>query len=284
MGNQKGGLRPLFEASGVGKGAPYPIEWSEFQAAQPLLEALNADAVDIGSAGDLNFFSVYANGAPIKAVGATRSDGAAQSIVVRGDSPIRTVADLRGRRVATARGGWTHYSLLRILESAGVKPSELTIVLLLPSDAAIAFRSGAVDAWSVWEPFTSLEVVQFDARVLAHARGLTPSASLLAASDPALRDKRPQIADFVARQARGWTWARDHLPDYASSTARLIHLPGPVVQRAYEVNDTRAIPIDDALIREFQTAVDHAVTDGIVSRHFDVAGSVDRNFLTADKG
>jgi sulfonate transport system substrate-binding protein len=136
----------------------------------------------------------------------------------------------------------------------------------------------------VWEPFTSLEVIQFAARVLADARGLTPSASLLAASVRALRDKRPQIADFVARQAQGWAWARTHLPDYARSTAQLIRLPEPVVQRAYKVNDTRAVPIDDALIREFQTAVDRAVADGIVSRHFDVAESVDKNFLPAVRG
>jgi sulfonate transport system substrate-binding protein len=284
VGNQKGGLRSLFDASGVGEGTPYSIDWSEFPAAQPLLEALNADAVDIGSMGDLNFFSVYANGALIKAVGATRSNGASQSIVVRGDSAIRTVADLRGLRVAAARGGWTHYSLLRILEQAGVKPSEVTFVWLLPSDAAIAFRSGAIDAWSVWEPFTSLEVIQFGARVLADARGLTPSASLLAASGPALQNKRPQIADFVTRQAQGWAWARDHRPDYARTTAQLIRLPEPVVQRAYAVNDTRAVPIDDALIREFQAAVDRAVADGIVSRHFDVAGSVDKSFLPAVKG
>lgn len=277
-GSQRGGLQSLLDASGQARDVPYAIEWSEFQAAQPLLEALNADAVDVGSMGDLNFFSVFANGAAIKAVAATRSDGASQAIVVKADGPIRSVADLRGKRVAAARGGWTHYSLFRILERAGVKPSEVDIAWLLPSDAALAFRSGAIDAWSLWEPFISLEVLNFGGRVLADARGLTPSASVLAVSEPALRNKRPQLEDFVRRNRLGWEWARDHQKDYARTTAALIRQPVPVIERAYAVNDTRAVPIDEALLAAFQEAVDRSVAYGIVSRRFNVAEGIDPSF------
>jgi sulfonate transport system substrate-binding protein len=281
VGSQRGGLQALLESSGQAKDLPYPVAWSEFQAAQPLLEALNADAVDIGSMGDLNFFSVFANGAAIRAVGATRSDGASQNIVVKADGSIRTVADLRGKRVAAARGGWTHYSLFRILERAGVKPSEVNIAWLLPSDAALAYRSGAIDAWSVWEPFTSLEVLNFGSRVLADARGLTPSASLLAVSEPALRNKRPQLEDFVRRNRLGWEWANAHLKDYARTTAALIRQPVPVIERAYEVSAQKAVPIDAALLAEFQEAVDRCVEYGIVSRRFKVADGIDPSFAEA---
>ena len=278
VGSQRGGLQALLEASGEARDLPYPVAWSEFQAAQPLLEALNADAVDIGSMGDLNFFSVFANGAAIKAVGATRSDGASQALVVKAEGPIRSVADLRGKRVAAARGGWTHYSLFRILEKAGLRPSDVNIAWLLPSDAALAYRSGAIDAWSVWEPFTSLEVLNFGSRVLADAHGLTPSASLLAASEPAVRTKRPQLEDFVRRHRQGWGWARSHSKAYARTTAGLIRQPAPVIERAYEVSDTRAVPIDAALLAEFQEAVDRCVGYGIVSRPFNVAEGIDASF------
>ncbi|MCK8784288.1 ABC transporter substrate-binding protein [Roseomonas sp. NAR14] len=282
VGNQRGGLRSLLDVSGVAQDLTYRIEWSEFPAAQPLLEALNADAVDLGSMGDLNFFSVYASGAPIKAIAAQRSDGASQAIVVRGapggDGPIRTLADLRGKRVAAARGGWTHYSLLAILRNAGIDPAEVRIAWMLPADAALAFRAGEVDAWSIWEPYTSLEVLQFGGRVLADAHGLTPSASLIAVNRSALREKRPLLADFVRRHAAGWAWARGHLPEYARSTAQLIRLPVPVLERAYRVNDARAIPLDDALIREFQTAVDRATEYGVIARRINVAEAVDTSF------
>jgi sulfonate transport system substrate-binding protein len=282
VGNQRGGLRSLLEVSGVAKDLPYRIEWSEFPAAQPLLEALNANAVDLGSMGDLNFFSVYSSGAPIKAIAATRSDGASQAIVARGESKIRTVADLRGKRVAAARGGWTHYSLLAILKQAGIDPAELKIVWLLPAEAALALRSGDIDAWSLWEPYTSLEVLNFGARVVADARGLTPSASVIAVHDKALAERRPQLEDFVRRNAAGWAWARDHLDDYARSTAQIIRQPEPVIRRAYGISDTRAIPIDAALVREFQAAVDAAAAWGVVPKRIDVADAVVQNFASVE--
>lgn len=278
VGNQRGGLRSLLEVSGLARDLPYRIEWSEFPAAQPLLEALNANAVDLGSMGDLNFFSVYSSGAPIKAIAATRSDGASQNIVVRGDSPIRSVADLRGKRIAAARGGWTHYSLLTILHKAGIPFSDLRFAWLLPAEAALAFRTGEVDAWSVWEPYTSLEVLNFNARVLADARGLTPSASVLAVHNDALTQRREQLLDFVRRNARGWAWAQGNRDEYARFTAQIIRQPVPVIQRAYEVSQTRAVPIDDALVREFQTAVDQAQAWGVVPQRVTVAEAVDQSF------
>jgi sulfonate transport system substrate-binding protein len=100
VGDQKGGNRSLLEISGFANDLPYKIEWSEFPAAAPILEALNAGALDVGYTGDLAFLSVYAAGAPIKAVGGTRSDPKTQAILVRKDSPIQTAADLKGKRLA----------------------------------------------------------------------------------------------------------------------------------------------------------------------------------------
>lgn len=95
VGDQKGGNRSLLEISGYAKDLPYKIEWSEFPAAAPILEALNAGALDVGYTGDLSFLSVYAAGAPIKAIGGTRSDAKTQAILVRQDSPIKSAADLK---------------------------------------------------------------------------------------------------------------------------------------------------------------------------------------------
>lgn len=270
VANQRGGLRSLLEVSGLGQDLPFRIEWFEFPAAQPLLEALNAHAIDVGSMGDLNFFSVFSSGAPIKAISATRSDGASQAIVARPGAGIADAAGLRGRRVAAARGGWTHYSLLRILEKHGIPRDAVNIAWLLPADAALALRSGAVDAWSVWEPFTSLEILEFQATLVADARGLTPSASFLAAHDAALRDKAPQLAELSARVARAWGWAQAHIPDYARSTAALLRQPVPVLERAYRVNATRAIALDDAAIAEWQEAADKAHGFGVIPRPLQV--------------
>jgi sulfonate transport system substrate-binding protein len=105
VGDQKGGNRSLLEIAGLTKDLPYKIEWSEFPAAAPILEALNAGALDVGYTGDLAFLTVYAAGAPIKAIGGTRADARTQAILVRQDSPIKTAADLKGKRLNAWRLG-----------------------------------------------------------------------------------------------------------------------------------------------------------------------------------
>jgi sulfonate transport system substrate-binding protein len=85
VGDQKGGNRSLLEISGFASDLAYKIEWSEFPAAAPILEALNAGSLDVGYTGDLSFLTVYAGGAPIKAIGGTRSDAKTQAILVRED-------------------------------------------------------------------------------------------------------------------------------------------------------------------------------------------------------
>src|SRR3979490_1719681 len=104
VGDQKGGNRSLLEIAGLAKDLPYKIEWSEFPAAAPVLEALNAGALGVGYTGDLAFLTVYAAGAPIKAIGGTRADARTQAILVRKDSPIKTAADLTGKRAARRLG------------------------------------------------------------------------------------------------------------------------------------------------------------------------------------
>ncbi|MBX6385608.1 MAG: ABC transporter substrate-binding protein [Microbispora sp.] len=283
IGNQKGGLRSLLEASGAAKDLPYRIEWSEFPAAAPLLEALNAGALDLGYQGDLAFLTVFASGAPLRGIGVARPSPAGQGILVR-DAAIRSLADLRGKRIAGNRGGWGHYLIRSALKREGIRPEEVTINFLPPTDALLAFRSGAVDAWAIWEPYISVEVQQFQARTLVDGRGLTPSIMFVSAHEAAIRDKRPLLADFLRRFAAGWDWARTHIPDYARYNSALTRIPEPALRRAYEIEATAAAPLDEALVREFQVAADNAVEFGLLQRRVDVARSVDLGFAPGHHG
>ncbi len=171
VGDQKGGNRSLLEISGYAKDLPYKIEWSEFPAAAPILEALNAGALDVGYTGDLSFLTVYAAGAPIKAIGGTRSDAKTQAILVRQDSPIKSVADLKGKRLAGTRGGWGQFLINATLEKAGYKIEDATFAPLGPVDAKIALVAGSIDAWAVWEPYVSYATLKDNARVDCQWRG-----------------------------------------------------------------------------------------------------------------
>src|SRR6478609_8907481 len=199
VGDQKGGNRSLLEISGYAKDLPYKIEWSEFPAAAPILEALNAGALDVGYTGDLSFLTVYAAGAPIKAIGGTRSDARTQAILVRQDSPIKTAADLKGKRLAGTRGGWGQFLIDATLEKAGYKVEDATFAPLGPVDAKIALVAGSIDGWAVWEPYVSYATLKDNARVVADGKGLTPPLTFLIAYDQAIATKREAVADFLNR-------------------------------------------------------------------------------------
>ena len=281
VGDQKGGNRSLLEAAGLTKDLPYKIQWSEFPAAAPILEAINAGALDVGHTGDLAFLSVYANGSPIKAIGGVRANADTQAILVRNDSPIKTAADLKGKRLAGTRGGWGQFLIDATLEKAGYKITDATFAPLGPVDAKIALVAGSIDGWAVWEPYVSYAVLKDNARVVADGAGLTPTLTFIIASDQAIATKREAIADFLRRLDKARNWSREHIEDYAKNTAELTKLPEDVLVRAYKAQDTRPIAIDDGVVKEFQEASDRATRYGILSKQVDISKAVDCSFTSS---
>jgi sulfonate transport system substrate-binding protein len=281
VGDQKGGNRALLEIAGLAKDLPYKIEWSEFPAAAPILEALNAGALDFGYTGDLAFLTVYAAGAPIKAIGGTRSDARTQAILVRNDSPIKSIADLRGKRLAGTRGGWGQFLIDATLEKAGAGINDATFAPLGPVDAKIALVAGSIDGWAVWEPYVSYATLKDNARVVADGAGLTPTITFYVASDQAIATKRAAVQDLVQRLNKARLWSLDHVAEYAKATAELTKLPEDVLLSAYTAQRTDAIVIDAGVVKEIQEASDRATRYGILSKTLDVDKSLDRGFSAA---
>lgn len=281
VGDQKGGNRSLLEISGSAKDLPYRIEWSEFPAAAPILEALNAGALDVGYTGDLSLLTAHAAGAPIKAVGGTRSDARSQAILVRRDSPIQSPADLKGKRLAGTRGGWGQFPIEATLEKAGIGRADATFTPLNPVDAKVALLAGSIDAWAVWDPYVSFATLKDAARVIADGSGLAPTITFIVASDSAIATKRAAVQDLVLRLNKARLWSLDHLDAYAKNTADLTKLPEDVMRAAYTAQRTRPIALDDGVVKEIQAASDRATRYGILTKRLDVNRVVDRSFTTA---
>ncbi|MEE4452761.1 ABC transporter substrate-binding protein [Novosphingobium resinovorum] len=258
VGSQKGGTKALMLASGALDGAPYKIEWSEFPAAQNLLEAIGSGAVDVGLAGDAPFQFAYQAGSPIKAIGAQttqqRMPGAI-AVVVPGASPIRDAAGLRGKRVATTRGSVGHYLLLRALLSAKLGLDDVKVTFLSPSDARAALQTGAVDAWSTWQPYVASAQAEGD-RIAIDGRTLTQGYGFDVAWEGAIKDKQPLLADFLKREAKGLEWASAHPDDFAKVLAQETGLPQPIALEFVKTNARIAVPIDQTLIGRQQVVLD----------------------------
>ncbi|MGW2303555.1 ABC transporter substrate-binding protein [Streptomyces sp. NPDC001809] len=282
VGDQKGGSEALLRAAGELDDLPYRITWSTFTSGPPLLEAVNAKAVDIGSVG--NTPPVFAAGADSKitVVAATHGDSAGEAILVAKDSPLRSVAELRGKRVAVAQGSSAHFQLIASLGKAGLKPSDVRVSLLQPADALAAFTSGKVEAWATWDPYTSQVLLSGKGRVLADGRGLTNGLGFQVAAPSALADpeKAKAVGDFVERLRRAQDWVFEHPEAWAKVWAKETGLPYEVALAAVKRSNGTRIPValDDAAVASEQKIADTFAELGLIPRTFRFADYVDTRF------
>jgi sulfonate transport system substrate-binding protein len=283
VGDQKAGSRAVLAAAGELENLPYKIEWSQFASGPPLLEALNAGAIDIGGTGDTPPIFAAAAGSKIALVAVTRSVPSGSAILVPKDSPIRSLADLRGRKIAVAKGSSANYHLLAALRAGGLTVPDVTPTYLAPADALGAFSSGTVDAWAIWDPYTAIAQAQTGARVLVDGKGLISGLGFQVAAPAALADPRRQaaIGDYVVRLARARLWADGHRDDWATTWAEEAGIPRAVALVSVRRAQQRPVPIDVAVIKEEQTEADAFSAAGLIKGRVDIAALVDRRFNAA---
>ncbi|MRT47379.1 sulfonate transport system substrate-binding protein [Raoultella sp. BIGb0399] len=199
IGYQKGSVSMVLAKSHQLLEKRYPhttISWVEFPAGPQMLEALNVGSIDLGSTGDIPPIFAQAAGADLVYVGAEPPKPKAEVILVAQDSPIKSVAELKGRKVAFQKGSSSHNLLLRALQQAGLKISDIQPVYLAPADARAAFQQGNVDAWAIWDPYYSAALQQTHARVLKDGSDLKQTGSFYLAARP-YADKNPAFITGV---------------------------------------------------------------------------------------
>jgi sulfonate transport system substrate-binding protein len=175
IGNQKGWLSILKGRGTLEKRlAPLgvTVTWTEFNAGPVQLEALNVGSIDFGDVGEAPPIFAQAAGAPLVYAGATVPRPKLEAIIVPKGSPIKTVADLKGKRVAYNKGSNVQYFLVKLLQKNGLQYSDVQSIFLPPADARAAFEKGAIDAWIIWDPFLAAAQKTLDARLLADATGV----------------------------------------------------------------------------------------------------------------
>jgi sulfonate transport system substrate-binding protein len=281
VGDQKENARAVMEAAGVLKDVPYRIEWKEFAAAAPPLEALSAGAIETGLVGDAPFTFAAASNVPVKAIAAIRQSQEGLAVLVPDQSPIRSFEELRGKKIATGRGSIGHQLILAALEAKGWTLNDVQIVFLAPSDAKIAYSQGSVDAWSTWEPYVSQEEVLFGSRRVMTAEGLTPGLSFQVASPQAIRDKREALQDFVRRLAAARAWSLGNAKGYAETWGKLMNIPASVSLNWLARAKIRLALIDDSVVADEQKTIDLYFRSGLISRKLDASDIVDRSFAVA---
>jgi sulfonate transport system substrate-binding protein len=208
------------------------VRWIEFPAGPQLLEGLNVGSIDFGTVGEAPPIFAQAAGAPIVYVANQPPAPAAEAIVVPKDSPLKSVAELKGKKVALNKGSNVHYLLVKALEKAGVAYADVNVVFLPPADARAAFERGSVDAWVIWDPFLAAAELQIGARVLADGKGLVSNHQFYLASR-GYSDQKPEvIAAIVDELAKLDAWAVNNGKEVAALLAPQIGLSIDITERS----------------------------------------------------
>ncbi|WP_354685229.1 sulfonate ABC transporter substrate-binding protein [Cupriavidus necator] len=265
IGYQKYGTLTLLKARGTLEKRLAPqgitVKWTEFPAGPQLLEGLNVGAVDFGTVGEAPPIFAQAAGAQLVYVGNEPPAPTAEAIVVPKGSAIRSVAELRGKRVALNKGSNVHYLLVRQLEKAGVPYSEIQPVYLPPADARAAFERGAVDAWVIWDPFLAAAEKQLGARVLADGRGadgknVVSNHQFYLASRPYAQAK-PEIVTLILDElATLGKWAEKNPKDATTVLTGETGLPADVLDLAVSRFSYGARPVSAEVLAGQQRIAD----------------------------
>ncbi len=273
LGDQAGGTRALAEAAKVLDGTPYAFRWANFQGAAPLFEAQRAGAVDLAPAGDLPVLAAAVGDPTLKIVATRVGSGAQLGILVAQDSKIRTVADLKGRRVfiSSARGSISQFQLYGALAEAGLSKDDISVRFILPVDAFAAFASGSIEVWATFDPYYGI-AVQRGGRVLRDGTGINSGLGFITASGAALADtrKRAAIADVLLRYQRAGDWAVANADAYAQIFATLTRSPLDAAKQITKRASLKQHFVSDADIAALQKVADAAYRDAILPRRIDV--------------
>lgn len=279
VGDQKGNARAVMSAAGELNNVPYEIKWYEFPNAAPLLESLNSQHLDAGLVGDGPLSFAVAAGAQIRAIQASQYLG--NAIVVKKDSALHSIADLKGKKVATVKGSAGQNMVLNALHEAGLPDDSVSFVFTTPSEATLALDNGAVDAVATWEPYVSFAVAQSGDRIAIDGKN-SPVSNYLVATDSAIANKREQLADFRQRLIRARAWGVAHPQAYASEIAKLLRLPDAVALS--KVQRENNAPVEDyALVeKRQQLAIDTFTRGGLIKPGLKADKLVDASFFNAN--
>jgi sulfonate transport system substrate-binding protein len=233
------------------------VTWNEFPAGLPMVEALNAGAIDIAYVGEAPpVFAQAATGSTVRYIAYDPYGVEAEGIVVQKDSPIKSLAELKGKKLAVQKGSNAHYLAVKALESVGLQITDVEFVFLKPSDARAAFEQNNVDAWSVWDPFLAAVEVDAQARLLTSAKGLAPNRGYYLASQ-AFIDKYPEALKLILQELKTESaYAKQNPAEIAKFLSPALGVSAEILEKAERRRDYDILPLTDEVITKQQEIAD----------------------------
>jgi len=273
IARQQAALEKHFNPLGV------DVKWVEFSSGPPMLEAMNVGSIDYGAVGDSPpVFAQAAGAAIVYAAGQPITNG--QGILVPQNSAIKSIADLRGKRIGFTKGSSAHNITVQTLEKAGLTYADVTPVYLTPPDAGPAFANGSIDAWAIWDPYFAIGETKQNGRILVNASEITKTNSFYIANRDFAKNHGSvlqQIIDVTTSTAK---WAEQHRDEVAKSLSAVTGIALDIQTIAANRSAFAVGPITEDIIATQQGVADRFFRLGLIPRQIAIRDIVWRNTQT----
>ncbi|WP_051236216.1 ABC transporter substrate-binding protein [Paenibacillus pinihumi] len=257
------------------------VKWNEFQSSVPLLEGVVSNRVDFSFIGDGTVVTGKAANSPFTVISVTGVEGNQNSVIVKPDSPIKSISDLKGKTIAVAKGSSGHIFLIKALEKNGLSENDVNLVQLQPDEANPAFQAGNVDAWAIWDPFVTLETEAGRARIVESVKTMGFIApAVMIGRDQFLKDHPDLTALYLKVYQQTVEWVASHLDEAADILATEkkmdVKLVRTLLANTHYINDPVTPEVEGAM----QTTANILETTGTVKAKVDISKVYDNSYLT----
>lgn len=271
---EKGWFEEAFSQAGA------EVKWVEFQSGPSYFEAIASDRLDFGRVGNIPVLAGQAAGVDFKTIATASLGEKGDSILIPKDSPIQSIQDLKGKRIAVSKGSSAYGLLYKALQFGGLKPDDVKLIQLQPDEAQPAFETGQVDAWAIWEPFQSIQVLRNGAKVLANG-------SAVGSFSPGFQIVRSEFAEahpelvvlYLKVTERVTKWQNENPEEAIALYAELRKQDKETIRRVLENSEPVNVPITQDVIQAQQETAELLESIGGLKGKLDVSKVVDNQYI-----
>ncbi len=274
IAKNKGWFEEEFAKKGV------KVQWSEFQSGPPHFEAMASGRLDFGQVGNSPVLGAQAADIPFKEIANISEGLKGNAILVQKNSSIKTIKDLKGKKVAVAKGSSGFDLLYQAIDKAGLEPKDVQIIQLQPDEAQPAFETGTVDAWAIWDPFISLQETKNRARVLANCETLNIVSPSFTIVREEFAEEHPElVVEFLRIYEKALQWQYDNHDEAVQILAKEKKISPEIVEKVLENTLSLNAPIKEKIVKSQQKTADFQYSMGAIKQKINTTKVVDNSYI-----
>lgn len=253
------------------KAKGYKVVFKEFQDGTALTTALKSGDIDYARVGDVPPVSAQANGLDFVYVGAGSDKVKGSGLEVKKNGDIQSLSDLKGKTIAYTKGTSSQYFVLRLLKKAGLTTSDVKLVSMDQSSAAVAFSKGTIDAWATWDPYTSTAEVNADAKLLVNDTGLAKNREFIVSTAKYASANKTVSKYLIKYLGQDMKWANTHKAKLVTMLQKSLGLKKSILEKMVARRYYAMGTMTASILKEQQSIADVFYEEGVISKQLDVS-------------